>query len=163
MSSSSRFPNPSTTSPDSQSVSYQTHVSAGHKKFQVSFSFSGILEEVVLTMSHCLTALNPKLLGYSVTSNILLPAPTTHGEWPGKGRSAACWEEPSTKRSLIPCTHHKGSTHIRPCQAASSASGRSGGQRSGGNFTHFLCCMAQVKGCRTEDTTARNDGGFFSP
>jgi len=40
-------------------------------------------------MSHHLTALNPKLLGYSVTSNILLPAPTTHGEWPGSTGGAA--------------------------------------------------------------------------
>lgn len=112
-------------------------------------------------MSHCLTAPNPKLLGYSVTSNMLIPAPTTHREWPGRGNSTARLEEPRTKRSLIPCAQLKGSTHITQCKAASSAACRSRDQKSGDYFVHFFSCMAEIKGCRMKDTTSRKDGGLF--
>lgn len=104
--------------------SYQTRVSAGRNKPLASFAFPGVLEEVVLTMSHCLTAPSPKLSGYSVTSNILPPAPTTHGEWPGTGSTQPA-RRGLTKKSLTRCAERKGSTHIAQCHEAHSAPCRS--------------------------------------
>lgn len=75
-------------------------------------------------MSHCLTAPSPKLSGYSVTSNILPPAPTTHGEWPGTGSTQPA-RRGLTKKSLTRCAERKGSTHIAQCHEAHSAPCRS--------------------------------------
>lgn len=151
MSSSSKFPNPCATPPDSQSVSYQTHVSAGHKKFQVSFSFSGFLEEVVLTMSHCLTALNPKLLGIQCDFQHIASSP--------HHPRGMAWQ--GEKHSLLGGAFHKEipySLHSSQGQHPHQAMQRSQfsvwqvrRSRNGCNFTRFVCCMAQIKGCRTKN------------
>lgn len=124
--------------------SYQTRVSAGRNKPLASFAFPGVLEEVVLTMSHCLTAPSPKLSGYSVTSNILPPAPTTHGEWPGTGSTQPA-RRGLTKKSLTRCAERKGSTHIAQCHEAHSAPCRSRDQQSVGNSLHFCAASLELK------------------
>lgn len=145
-----------------QPDSYQTREWAGHKKPLAVFSFPGVLEEVVLTMSHCLTAPSPRLLGYSVTSNILPPARTTHGEWPGSTQTA---RRSLTKKSLTPCAERKGSTHIAQCHEAHSASCRSKDQESVGNFLHFCAASLGLKdaGWKISNPERMKVGFFFLP
>lgn len=95
-------------------------------------------------MSHCLTAPSPKLSGYSVTSNILPPAPTTHGEWPGTGSTQPA-RRGLTKKSLTRCAERKGSTHIAQCHEAHSAPCRSRDQQSVGNSLHFCAASLELK------------------